>query len=293
MSTLYKFDYHAPSGNTYAGYVAADPSTPYAYTAGQTIASNGGTYTIGQPVYTDSTAPAGSVYCTIYYDKATDKYYPSYHYDTKTNGYYNIGQPYNGTGPGYDPKSGMYYTKAGDASSAVPAAAGSYGLGSEYDYAKSADNSYHVYGGGGVAAAKVTPDSVGVTGYDYKFSYPDGSYYTGTVYDDGTYHYAPGMTKQTQYGTYTITGKDPHPAGAGVLAGYVYDASEYQQSNGQTYTPYSATPGTSYYGKPAGYGGLGTETDYIKIASGYVEYGRGGQYNPSTGTPMAAVPPLA
>jgi hypothetical protein len=60
MSTLYKFDYHAPSGNTYAGYVAADPSTPYAYTAGQTIASNGGTYTIGQPVYTDSTAPAGS-----------------------------------------------------------------------------------------------------------------------------------------------------------------------------------------------------------------------------------------
>jgi hypothetical protein len=187
MSTLYNFSYTSSSGNVYYGVVAADPNSQYNYSSGQTYQSDGGTYAIGQPAYTGSTAAAGTVYCTQYYDKATNSDYTSYHYDEATNQYYQVSAlPYQA--------SGSY--------NGVSMAAGYNGLGSEYDYARSSNGTYHVYGGGGQAHAEITPSSVGTNNYDFKFTYHDGSYYTGTVTDDGTFGYSSGYSKATSYGTY-------------------------------------------------------------------------------------------
>jgi hypothetical protein len=277
MSMLYDFSYQSSSGNVYYGQVAADPGTKYNYTSGQTIQSNGGTYTIYQPVH-QTNAPAGSVYCTAYYDKATDKTYDSYHYDVAKNQYYDVTKNY------YDPAAKGTYQ-------GVSMAAGTQGLGSEYDYAKGPDGKYHVYGGGGEAHAQITPSTVGTHDYDYKFTYQDGSYYTGKVTDDGSLGYSAGYTKATPYGTYSITGVDTTAPSPTEMAGYVYTNSYYDASTAKSYTPYSETPGTPYYNKPDGYGGLGTEKDYAHYSNGYHQYG-GGQYEASSTPALMAVPPL-
>src|SRR5690349_16985981 len=101
MSTVYNFQYQAPSGNVYSGQVATDASTPYNYQPGQQIPYDGGTYVIGTESY-QSNAAAGTVYCTNYYDAATNRNYDSYHYDPAHNQYYNVTQK------GYDRATGTY-----------------------------------------------------------------------------------------------------------------------------------------------------------------------------------------
>ena len=278
VSTVYNFEYQSASGNLYTGEVATDSSGPYSYQPGQAIPYGGGTYFIGTQSY-QSNVPAGTVYCTAYYDKSTNATYNSYHYDPATNQYYNVSQN------GYDRATGTYQ--------GISMAAGQQGLGSEYDYAKGPDNKYHVYGGGGEAHAQITPSTVGTHDYDYKFVYTDGSYYTGKVTDDGSLGYAAGYTKATPYGSYTITGVDPTPPSASELAGYIYTSSYYDKSTNQAYGNYNPPPGSGYYGKPNGYYGLGSEINYAQYSNGYHKYGAGGQYEASSTPVMSGPPPLA
>jgi hypothetical protein len=277
MSTVYNFAYQSSTGNIYYGEVATDPSSAYNYSAGQAIQKHGGTYFIGTQSY-QSNVPAGTVYCTAYYDKSTDQTYDSYHYDKARDQYYNVSQN------GYDRTTGTYQ--------GVSLAAGHRGLGSEYDYARGPDNNYHVYGGGGLAHAQITPSTVGTHDYDYKFSYKDGSYYTGKVTDDGSFGYSAGYTKATPYGSYTITGIDAAPPSANEIAGYVTASTYYDASTRASYSSYNPPPGSQYYGKPNGYKGLKSEINYAQYPNGYHQYGGGGQYEASTSPPLAMVPPL-
>ena len=276
MSTIYSFTYQSPTGNYYAGYVASESGTAYNYTAGQTYQSPyGGTYTIGQPVYSNSQVSPGSVYCTYYHDASNNQNYQSYHYDPGTGQYYDV---YSISPSQYLP-TGSY--------NGVSLAAGTEGLGSEYDYVQSSTG-YHVYGEGGYASAQITPSTTYTPeNYAYKFTYTNGNYYTGTVYDDGTYGYSVGYTKSTPYGEYSITGTAAPSANE--MAGYVY-ANNFNY-NGQSYYVGDSIQTSPYYNKPIGYGGLGTETDYVKYTTGYYKYGAGGQYAPGSGESAVATIP--
>src|SRR3569833_2837801 len=65
---------------------------------------------------------------------------------------------------------------------------------------------YLTYGGGGTA--NINP-ATSYAAYDYKFLYPDGSYYLGKVIDNGTYGYDVGKTYDKGAGTYSIYAKEP------------------------------------------------------------------------------------
>jgi hypothetical protein len=95
--------------------------------------------------------------------------------------------------------------------------------------------------------------------YDYKFTYANGDYYTGTVYATTEYGYSINYTQTTtdennQTGNYVITGVTPGFDAS--KAGQVYVPSYYDYESDQTYTPVSN-------GTAVGTGYLGSEVDYI------------------------------
>jgi len=278
---LMNYTFAGTNGDTYTGQVVADPtSTKYNYVAGQTYQTPDGSYKIDAatpPIPTN--APVGSVYQTSYTDGKTGTTYDSYHYDPKNNAYIDAKTQ------GYDKTTGMFSVPN---STPVPMWSTKQGLGEEYAYVKTADNMYHVYGGGGQAHAKITPDAIGLTTYDYRFTYPDGkTYYDGKVVDDGTYGYKPGRTIQEAGSTYSIYAVDPAKPAAGALAGQTY-TSIYHNGDGKEYAAADIIPTSPYYNKPTGYGGLGSETDYIKKPGGY--YAFDPRTSADTSMPVAAVP---
>jgi hypothetical protein len=105
--------------------------------------------------------------------------YDNYVYDPKTHNYCTYSAaPYN-------PDNWRYYPNPADTTNYVDFAPAKLGLGSEYGYIKADNGRYHTYGRGGYAHATITPATLNV--YDYKFTFIDGSYYTGIVVDDGTF----------------------------------------------------------------------------------------------------------
>ena len=274
--TLYNYTYHNPSGYSYSGQVVADTTvSAYNYMPGQTYNSpNGGTYTVSG-TGTPTSAPSGAVYQTTY-TAPNGTTYGSYHYDPATATYYNIQSGYNMT-------TGMT-----TGSSPVPAWSG-IGFGNEYSYVNLGTTtapSYRTYGGGGTANVNMSPGTK--TAYDYKFLYPDGSYYLGKVVDDGTYGYSPGKTYTKGEGTYTITGTDPTPPSPTAEAGYNYTQAYYNAATKMSYTPSDLIPNSPYYQKPVGYGGLGTEKDYIQLPSGYHMFSD--SISADASTPVTAIP---
>lgn len=275
MTTLsYNYTYTDPSGYSYTGQVVADTTmSQYNYVSGQTYKSpSGGTYTISG-AGTPTTAPSGAVYMTSYTapgGTAQD----SYHYDVKNNAYYDINS-------GYDHATGMYTPPGG---TPVPAWSG-IGLGNEYSYVNTAPTgsppSYQTYGGGGSADVNLHPSTS--VAYDYQFMYADGSYYDGKVVDNGTFGYKVGETVKASDGTYTIYAQDPTAPAATAKAGYNYAELYYDAANKTNYAPSDIMPSSPYYDKPAGYGGLGTEKDYIQTSGGYQ------MFNSTTEAPASPV----
>jgi hypothetical protein len=261
---LMDYTYKGANGDSYTGQVVADPTvSKYNYQPGQIYTYGGGTYTMGM-MQTPTNAPVGSMYQTSYYDAATGKSYDSYHYSEKNSQYYDVKTN------GYDKATGTYTPPGG---TAVPMWSSKGGLGSEYGYVKDEAGKYHVYGGGGKADAQIDNTTLQMTAYDYKFVYPDGSYYTGRVIDDGTFGYKAGDSYPNGSGTYTITGVESARPAADALAGYNYVQDYYDISTGSHYQPSHLMSNSPYYQKPAGYGGMGSETDYIQRPGGYYQFG--------------------
>src|SRR6185312_5591208 len=76
---------------------------------------------------------------------------------------------------------------------------GSSGLASEFDYTYGTQG-YQAYGYGGYYEAKQPNTSL----YDFYFSYNDGSFYYGTVADNGNYGYYVGERVSTGHGYYYL-----------------------------------------------------------------------------------------
>jgi len=261
--TLMDYTYKGANGNMYIGQVVADStSSKYNYQPGQVYTYGGGTYTMGT-TQTPTNAPIGSMYQNSYYDAAGGKSYDSYRYSVKSNQYYDVQTS------GYDKTIGTYTPPGG---TAVAMWSSKDGLGSEYGYVKDAAGAYHVYGGGGTAYAQVNQTTLQMTAYDYKFAYPDGSYYTGRVVDDGTFGYKAGASFAHGGGTYTITAVEPTKPAAVELAGYNYVLDYYDVSTGSHYQPSQRMENSPNYYKPSGYGGCGSETDYIQKPAGYYQF---------------------
>jgi hypothetical protein len=267
--------------------VVSDTTTSqYNYVSGQSYKSpSGGTYTISGPGVA-TTAPSGAVYQTSYTAPGSTTPQDSYHYDVKNNAYYNINT-------GYDHATGMYQPPTPAGATAPPATVPAWsgiGLGNEYSYVNTAPTgsppNYQTYGGGGSADVNLHP--ITPVAYDYQFMYADGSYYDGKVVDDGTYGYKVGMTVPKAGGTYTIYAQDPTAPAATAKAGYDYVELYHSATTGTNYAPSDIVPSSPYYQKPTGYGGLGTEKDYVQLSDGYHQFGPAGQA--STNPPLAAIP---
>jgi hypothetical protein len=292
MSTIYGYTYTDPDGNTYRGRVAADPTQPrYNYQPGQTYAGpNGGSYQIDAGAGTQSTIRPGRVLVTTYADSATGTMYDNYVYDPKTNNYYNAS-----TTP-YNPANWRYYPNPADTTNYINVAPAVLGLGSEYGYIRADNGTYHPYGRGGYGSATITPETLQV--YDYRFTFTDGSYYSGKVVDDGTFGYGAGYTQpgyptgpNMAAGNYTITAVEPATAVLPTYkAGEVYGQLYHDAVRNADYSASSAVPGTPYYGRAEGYGGLGTEVDWVKWEDGYHKYGDGGAYEASRSPAVTAIP---
>jgi len=289
---IYGYTYTDPDGNSYTGKVATDPTgSKYNYQPGQTVPGpNGGSYTIDAGAGTQSTIPAGRVMISNYTDFTTGKPYDNYVYDPKTDSYYTASTtPYNSA-------DWRYYPNSADTTNYINFAPARLGLGSEYGYIKADNGTYHPYGRGGYAHATITPATLQV--YDYKFTFTDGSYYTGKVVDDGTFGYKAGYTQpgystdaNTVAGNYAITTVEPATAVLPTYkAGEVYGQLYHDAVRNADYPPSSLMPGTPYAGKAEGYGGLGTEVDWAKWSDGYHKYGGGGAYEASSSPAVAAIP---
>ena len=282
VKSSYDYTYTSPTGYSYKGQVVADTDiTQYNYVPGQTYnAPNGGTYTVSG-AGTPTTAPSGAVYQTSYTDTA-GKVYDSYHYDVKNAAYYNINA-------GYDHSTGNYQPVQNGTVPAAPVPAWSgIGLGNEYSYVNTGTPTapaYHTYGGGGTAPLNLAPGIPAV--YDYKFLYPDGSYYLGRVVDDGTYGYAPGKSYTMGTGTYSIYAKDAAAPAPDAKAGYNY-IDLYHDASGTNYPPSNLVASSPYYLKPVGYGGVGTEKDWIQKPGGYYQFSD--TTTASSSTPVTAIP---
>jgi hypothetical protein len=294
---IYGYKYTDPDGSSYTGKIATDPTdSKYNYQPGQTYPGpNGGSYTIDAGAGTQSTIPAGRVMISNYTDY-TGKTYDNYVYDPKTNNYYTASTtPYNSA-------DWRYYPNSADTTNSINFAPAKLGLGSEYGYIKADNGTYHPYGRGGYAHATITPATLQV--YDYKFTFTDGSYYTGKVVDDGTFGYKAGYT-QPGYstdannptdpnklaGNYAITAAEPATAVLPTYkAGEVYGQLYHDAVSNADYQPASLMPGTPYADKAEGYGGLGTEVDWVQWQDGYHKYGGGGAYEASSSPAVAAIP---
>jgi hypothetical protein len=279
--TLYNYTYSSPTGYSYSGQVVSDPSMPqYNYMPGQTyMAPNGGSYAVSAGAAIPTTAPSGAVYQDSY-TSASGMTSPSYHYDPETATYYDVAN-------GYNTSTGMI-PAAGATGGSVPAWSG-IGLGNEYSYVNTGTPtapSYQTYGGGGTANVNSAPTPL--TGYNYQFMYPDGSYYDGTVYDNGTYGYAVGKTYMMGEGTYNIYAMAPTPPPPNYQAGYNYVDLYHSMAAGQNYAPSDVLPGSPTNGMAAGYGGLGTEKNYAATPSGFAAFNN--MTEASQSTPVAAIP---
>jgi len=169
-----------------------------------------------------------------------------------TNNYYDVT-----SSKSYTP----YYTGIGSAD-------GSNGMGSEFDYTYGARD-YQYYGNGGLYEAKQGA-SKSTALYDFYFLYNDGSYYYGTVADNGSYGYKTGQAISTAYGYYDIYAS----AGATTATSGTVSTNNYHDATtGSTYTPYYTALGYA-----DGASGLGSEVDYTYGAKGYAAYGAGGYY---------------
>jgi len=94
--------------------------------------------------------------------------------------------------------------------------------------------------------------------YNFKFTYSNGDYYTGTVWAKAGYGYSPGDTwKVTDLygntGAYRITGTGP---AGDQTEGLVYVASYYDKESRKTLTPLNS-------GQPLGSNYLGSESGYL------------------------------
>ncbi len=175
---------------------------------------------------------------------------------------YDVGEAKRGdvvVGPYYDAESGNTYTPV-HCSSVV----GTEYLGSEHDYIIMDGVNEYLFGssGGFFEEADLTAYA-----YDFKFTYGNGDYYTGTMYADPGRGYSVGYTQSVtdengQTGSYVVTRAT---GGFSVSqAGRVYVNNYYDQESGNTYTPMGngTMVGASY---------LGSESDYILLA-GVPEY---------------------
>src|SRR5205085_871834 len=107
--------------------------------------------------------------------------------------------------------------------------------------------------------------------YDFYFVYNDGSYYYGTVADNGPYGYHSSVQANTSYGYYYIYNKESTATSraVGSVQAYYY----YDRSNGTGYTPYYAGIGSN-----DGSSGLGSEYDYTYALLPYTTFFRSGRY---------------
>ncbi len=158
----------------------------------------------------------------------------------KSGTVYTMGYYDKTTGKSYTP----YYTSNGKTD-------GSSGLGSEYDYTYGAKG-FLLFGGNGLYEAR---QGGGTTLYDYEFVYKDGSYYWGTVADNGSKGYYAGDKINNSYGYYYIYA---YAGSTSEKSGTVYTTGYYDKTTGKTYTPYDTS-----MGKSDGISGLGSEEDYI------------------------------
>ncbi len=163
----------------------------------------------------------------------------------------------------YDATSAKSYTPTSNG-----AADGTTGLGSESDYTSGAKGAV-AFGVGGTYEAKQ-----GATLYTFKFTYADGSYYSGSVADYGGYGYYSGKTISTSYGNYTITGTSGYSTQAN---GTVNVSTYYDKTTSTSYSPYT--------GASDGASGLGSEYDRTYSSdNGYQYFGDGGKYEAKQGS---------
>jgi hypothetical protein len=150
-----------------------------------------------------------------------------------------------------------YYASQGIAS-------GASGLGSEHDFVD--NNGHKAFGGGGALEARLYGNAL----LGFRFTYADGSYYYGSVVDDGRYGYYYGQKITAEGGSYTITslGSATQDAAGSVKIVQYSDAS----SSG-TYTPYHYSKG-----QLSGANGLGSEYDFTTGANGNQAFGQGGEF---------------
>ena len=92
----------------------------------------------------------------------------------------------------------------------TPSLSGPNGLNQDFDYIRYGNGPWVAFGDGGTYEAKMG----GATLYDFKFTYADGSYYYGTVADDGTYGYFVGETMNGKASGSYVSGFPPPPCNA-------------------------------------------------------------------------------
>jgi Tol biopolymer transport system component/glycosyltransferase involved in cell wall biosynthesis len=115
------------------------------------------------------------------------------------------------------------------------ATAGTLGLGSETDsVADPKGSTTFGLAGKDEALLRIAAD------YQFTFTYKDGSYYRGTVTDDGTKGYRVGQKIVTSAGTYDIYASSLDP---GATAGIVTVGKYYDVSTKEFYTPYVGAGG--------------------------------------------------
>ncbi len=228
--TAYAYDFKFTYGNGdyYTGTMYAEPEKGYSTSYTQTTTDENGQ--TGSYVITEATGG---------YDvgQAGQVYVNSYYDQESGNTYIPMG---NGTmvGAGY--------------------------LGSEHDYILLAGVPEYLFGSSGGTFYEA---DLAVHAYDFKFSYGNGDYYTGTVYAEPWKGYSTAYTQtvvdeNSLTGAYAIT-KETTGYDVG-QAGRVYVNSYYDQESGNTYVPMSN-------GTMVGAGYLGSEHDYI-IQAGVLEY---------------------
>ena len=202
----------------------------YGYAVGQTIATARGSYLV-----TDATAVTG------YYRQAIGTVF--------VTGYVDV-------------SSGFYVPIYGSQG----LASGAAGLGSEHDFIDDGSGHRKPFGGGGAQEARLYGNSV----FTFRFTYTDGSYYVGSVVDDGRYGYYPLQTIKAAGGTYSLYF---FAAATEAPAGTVKVSSYSDTTSSAVLTPY-------HFGRSeaSGSGGLGSEYDFTKGANGYQAFGQGGTF---------------
>ena len=112
--------------------------------------------------------------------------------------------------------------------------------------------------------------------YDYEFVYKDGSYYYGTVADNGSKGYYSGETINGYNGGYYYL--YANAGSTSEASGRVSTSSYYDSTSGKSYKPYYS--GLNGYD---GSSGLGSEYDYTYGAKGYQPFGYSGYYEAKQG----------